>query len=298
MAVSDINIFYDQHVDARHNLAEEFVGHFDFLLWENLKKNLAACERLQRKPFYKIALVCGDATYQSKSKRIAISGYNIVFSDPMARFAFQTNDKEFEGKYCLSNEAFLRGTSKFNLHTLPIFQNRELYIKSLSQDQYHELTSLFDQIEIEHKSVYPFREQLIRNRIFDVIHYVQKLDFTIQNAKTTSNKSLEEQFLKTLEHAFADINGEKRLISKSPSYYAGQLNTTVDHLNKILKTSSGKTTQTIIQERIIEEANVLLRHTSLTVKEIAWCLHFQETAHFQNFYKRQTGSTPIAYRIS
>ena len=67
-------------------------------------------------------------------------------------------------------------------------------------------------------------------------------------------------------------------------------------LNKVLKTSIGKTTQTIIQERIVEEANVFLRHTSLSVKEIAWCLHFLETSHFQNFYKRQTGVTPIQYR--
>lgn len=297
MGVSDINIFYDQYVDGRPPYKEDYMGHFDFFLWKELQKDLSACERLQRKPFYKIALVSGNAVYQSKSKQIAISGYSIIFSDPMARFAFATNDEHFTGKYCVCSETFLRGTSRFGLDTLPIFQNRDIYVKSLSDIQYNELMILFDQIEKEHKSAYPYREQLIRNRIFDVIHYVQKSDEKFYSAVTIGEEGPGERFLKILENAFFKIAKEKMLESKSPSYYAGLLNTTVDNLNKALKIFTGKTTQTIIHERIIEEANVLLRYTNLSVKEIAWRLHFQETSHFQNFYKKQTGCTPLEYRM-
>lgn len=296
MGVSDINIFYDRYVDGESNEAD-FMGHFDVLLWKDLQKDLSACERLQRKPFYKIALVSGNAIYQSKSKEIVISGYTIIFSDPMARFAFRTNDQQFVGKYCICNETFLRGTSRFSLTTLPIFKSRDIYVKSLSDIQYDELMVLFEQIENEYKSAYSYKEQLVRNRIFDVIHYVQKLDEKFYSAVTIGDEGLEERFFKILENAFFGINKEKMLESKSPSYYARLLNTTVDNLNKELKIFTGKTTQTIIHERIIEEANVLLRHTSLSIKEIAWCLHFQETSHFQNFYKRRTGCTPVEYRM-
>lgn len=54
MNSSDINIFYDQYVDGHHSPEDEFLGHFDFLLWKDLQKDLSACERLQRKPFHKI----------------------------------------------------------------------------------------------------------------------------------------------------------------------------------------------------------------------------------------------------
>jgi AraC family transcriptional activator of pobA len=292
----DINIFYDQYVDGRHPPEDGFLGHFNFLSWKNLQKDLTACERLQRKPIYKIALVSGNAIYQSKSAQIPISGYNIIFSDPLSRFSFTTNDKQFEGQYCVFSETFLKGTSQFGLATLPIFQSRDLYVKPLSQVRYNDLLILFTQIQDEHKSAYPYREQLIRNRILDVIHYVQKLDKKFYNVKTTGEESLEERFLKMLENAFFNINKDKILESKSPSYYAGLLNSTVDNLNKALKASRGMTTQAIIQERIIEEANVLLRHTNLSVKEIGWCMHFLETPHFQNFYKKLTGCTPIEYR--
>jgi AraC family transcriptional activator of pobA len=296
MNSSDINIFYDQYVDGHRPPEDGFLGHFDFLLWKDLQKDISACERLQRKPFYKIALVSGTAIYQSMSAQIPISGYNIIFSDPLSRYSFTTNDEQFEGKYCVCSETFLRGTSRFSLATLPIFQSRDLYVKPLSEVRYNDLMILLEQIQNEHTSAYPYREQLIRNRILDVIHYVQKLDENFYKVESTVEESLEERFLKMLENAFFNINMDKILESKSPSYYAGLLNTTVDNLSKVLKASRGKTTQAIIQERIIEEAKVLLKHTSMSVKEIGWCMHFLETSHFQNFYKRLTGYTPIEYR--
>lgn len=297
MSVSDINIFYDQFVEVSHLQQEGFLGHFDFLLWKDLQKDLSACERFQRKPFYKIALVSGKASYRTKSTEIHISGYNIIFSPPLARFAFATDDGQFIGRYCVCSETFLRGMSHFGLATTPIFQDRDIYVKSLSTIQYNELMVLFDQIQDEYRSTYPYKEQVVRNRIFDVIHYVQKLDENFYNPIIITKESIEERFLKLLENAFFNVSKDKMLESKSSSHYAGLLNTTVDNLNKALKSSTGKTTQTIIQERIIEEANVLLRHTHLSVKEIAWCLHFRETSHFQNFYKKLTGSTPIEYRL-
>jgi AraC family transcriptional activator of pobA len=98
---SNINIFYDQYVDGHHPPEDGFLGHFDLLLWKDLQKDLSACKRFQRKPFYKIALVNGNAIYQSKSTQIPISGYNIIFSAPLSRLSFTTNDEQFEGKYCV-----------------------------------------------------------------------------------------------------------------------------------------------------------------------------------------------------
>lgn len=296
MGISNIEKFYAQYVDSSPVQEESFLGHFDFLLWNDLKKDLSACQQLQRKPFYKIALVSGNATYQSKSTQISISGHSIVFSAPLARFAFKTDDPHFIGKYCVCSNTFLRDVNQFNLPILPIFKETDLYVKSLSKTQYEQLMILFDQINADYKSDYPYREQLIRNRVYDVIHYMQKLDERFYKTQTNENISLESRFFLLLENAFLNINTEKMLTSKSPSYYADLLNTTVDNLNNVIKKSTGKTTQSIIHERIIEEANVFLKHTDHSVKEIAWCLHFQETSHFQNFYKRLTGRTPIEYR--
>lgn len=292
----DINNFYDQYVSSELSTKNSFSGHFDFLLWENLQNDLLACERLQRKPFYKISLLQGKAIYESKGQQIPIIGNTIVFSSPLTRFSFKTIDENFEGKYCVCSEYFIRGSSRLSVNNWPVFKDRGIYTHSLNTEQYAELMQLFDDIENEYQSDYPLKEEVIRNRVFDIIHYTQKLDKTLLKIVSKPEESLEDRFFTMLDNAFIGVRPEMPLEDKSPAYFANLLFTSVDQLNKAIKKMTGKTTQELIHERIIEEANVLLKHTTYSIKEIAWTLHFQETSHFQNFYKKRTKCTPLEYR--
>lgn len=296
MQNKEIHHFYDQYVNDDSSVRNNFTGHFDFLLWENLRKDQLACERMQRKPVYKIALLSGAAIYDAKGKQIPVAGNSIVFTSPLSRFGFKTTDENFDGKYCVCSEAFLRGAGRLSLNNWPVFKDRSIHAQSLNDQQFHDLLQLFNEIENENQSDYPLKEELIRNRVFDIIHYTQKLDPSLFDSLTTQEESLEDRFFQILENAFMNIRPELPLEDKSPAYFAQLLYTSVDHLNKTMKKVTGKTTLSLIHERVVEEANILLKHTPHSVKEIAWCLHFQETAHFQNFYKKHTGSTPLEYR--
>lgn len=296
MNKQDIQLFYNQFVDRDQVTQTDYMGHFDLLYWSDLKEDLSACERFQRKPFYKIALLKGHATYHSQGEEIPISGYSIVFTDPLTRSSFYTNDIDFEGIYCICSDSFLRGTAKVNFRNWPVFQERKVFIQSLSPSDYQHMSDLFRQIEDEHASRYPFREQVIRGRIFDIIHYIQKSIFAPVPRFSSNEDRLDQRFLRQLDTDFLDINPGKPLRGKTPLYFATQLNCTVDHLNQTLKKIAGKTTQQLIHERILEEADVMLRHSDYSIKEIAWSLHFQESQHFINFYKKHTDKTPTQYR--
>jgi AraC family transcriptional regulator, transcriptional activator of pobA len=78
--------------------------------------------------------------------------------------------------------------------------------------------------------------------------------------------------------------------------YAERLAIHVNHLNKVLKQSTGKTTTEIISSRIAQEAKILLKHTDWNISEIAYSLGFEEVAHFSNFFKKQTTIAPLAFR--
>jgi len=78
--------------------------------------------------------------------------------------------------------------------------------------------------------------------------------------------------------------------------YADRLSVHVNHLNKVLKEQTGKTTTDLIRSRMIQEAKILLRQTDWTISEIAYSLGFEEVAHFSNYFKKQTASTPLAFR--
>lgn len=53
---------------------------------------------------------------------------------------------------------------------------------------------------------------------------------------------------------------------------------------------------TLITSRITQEAKILLKQTDWNVSEIAYCLGFEEVAHFSNFFRRQTAVSPLAFR--
>ena len=88
----------------------------------------------------------------------------------------------------------------------------------------------------------------------------------------------------------------QKLKLRTANDYAQRLAIHVNHLNKILKENTGKTTTEIIGSRIVQEAKILLKQTSWNVSEIAYSLGFEELAHFSNFFKKRTALTPLAFR--
>jgi AraC family transcriptional regulator, transcriptional activator of pobA len=53
-----------------------------------------------------------------------------------------------------------------------------------------------------------------------------------------------------------------------------------------------------VTERVMAEAARLLRYTDLTVGEISFRVGFTDPLYFSRAFKRQTGSSPQAYRES
>ncbi|MCX2720018.1 helix-turn-helix domain-containing protein [Lentiprolixibacter aurantiacus] len=78
--------------------------------------------------------------------------------------------------------------------------------------------------------------------------------------------------------------------------YASALHITPDHLNRVVKSLSGKTAKEHIQSRILTAARRLLYFTDQSNKEIAYALGFKEPAHFSAFFKKCTGTSPSHFR--
>lgn len=89
-----------------------------------------------------------------------------------------------------------------------------------------------------------------------------------------------------------DLIDQNYTTLKRPSAYADLLNITTKHLNKMVKTTSGKTTSDLINERLLLEAKRLLTYGELTVQEIAYELGFEDASYFSRFFKKKTGESP------
>ena len=102
--------------------------------------------------------------------------------------------------------------------------------------------------------------------------------------------------MELLERRFPIESTLQQVGLRSPLDFAGQLGVHVNHLNRALKETTGKTTSQLIAERVTQEARALLKHTDWNISEIAWCLGFEELSNFTNFFKKNAASSPGSFR--
>jgi AraC-like DNA-binding protein len=71
---------------------------------------------------------------------------------------------------------------------------------------------------------------------------------------------------------------------------------TAKHLSKVVRQTSGKSANDLIDEYVALEAKALLKSTNMTVEQIADELNFPSQSFFGKYFKRVTGSSPSEYR--
>jgi AraC-like DNA-binding protein len=185
-----------------------------------------------------------------------------------------------------------------DIEKLPIFSPQSDFVFQITSQQYQEINYLFERMHAEIKSDYTYKYDLLRNYVLELIHYGQKLQpvkpSLLQINASTRIFSL---FIELLERQFPIENTTQVLQLKTAKDFADTLRVHVNHLNKVLKETTGKTTTEIIASRVSQEAKILLKQTPWNISEIAYTLGFEEVAHFSNFFKKQTKLSPAAYRL-
>ncbi len=103
---------------------------------------------------------------------------------------------------------------------------------------------------------------------------------------------LVNSFYSLLNQQFPVDSPENSLKLLTPAHFADQLHVHVNHLNSVVKKFSGKSTRTIIHERIVTEAKALLRNTNWNIAEIAYSLGFEYPSHFNKYFKQFASVAP------
>lgn len=251
-----------------------------------------------RRKYYKISLIRGRNRAEYADKTIRIEKNALLFATPKVPYHWIPEDSVQTGSFCVFTEDFMSKDRPRNiLEELPIFQPGAVPLFEIDDELADEIELLYGKIKKEIDSDYAFKYDLIRNYVAELIHYGQKLqpaaELPVGNDASLRVVSL---FLELLERQFPIESTDRRLQLKTAKDYADRLAVHVNHLNKKLKESTGKTTTEIIAERVVQEAKILLRQTRWNVSEIAYALGFEEIAHFSNFFKKKTALTPIEFR--
>ncbi|MBM7417984.1 AraC-like DNA-binding protein [Chryseobacterium sp. JUb44] len=112
----------------------------------------------------------------------------------------------------------------------------------------------------------------------------------------TDSILLKKNHKSTLAQNFKELIDMKFKEWKLPKEYANEMCITPHYLSTISKAKFGKSAGTIIKERIILEAERLLKSTDLTVNEIGGRLGFSDKSNFNKYFKKYMYCTPEAFR--
>ncbi len=291
--------FYKHKFDAAPKSLSRKREHFNvFRMEEILMQNRKTPVKYTRRNFYKISLIRGHSLFHYADKSIETSGSTLIFFNPQVPHTWEPLSDETTGFLCIFNEVFFTDNLRINLKDLPMFipGNKPSY--ELQNAQSTELERIFENILTNLSSAYRLKYDLIRNYIVEILHFALKMQpsesvYQHYNA----NARITSVFMDLLERQFSIEVPHQQPSLRSPRDFADKLSVHVNHLNRAIKETTGKTTSNFIAERVVTEAKALLKHSSWNISEISYSLGFEDIAHFDNFFKKQTLITPSAYRI-
>lgn len=134
----------------------------------------------------------------------------------------------------------------------------------------------------EYANFFLLRSEILRGylKIF-LIYLTRQFEKTNQQPAQSRNIELMRKFLSLIEKNYA----QKRMVTD----YAEELVVTPNYLNEVVKKISGFPASHHIQQRIVLEAKRQAAFSNVTMKEIAYNLGFDDTAHFSKFFKNASG---------
>lgn len=276
------------------------IGHFNVFdtaqtIQELKQKSLMP---YNRRSYYKISLIKGKNRAEYADKVIQIENNALLFGSPKVPYHWVPLEEKQAGSFCVFTDEFLiKNKSGIVIDELPLFKSGGVPIFEVSEEKSQEIENILKKMEKELASDYAYKYDLIRNYVLELIHYGQKLQpSTINNPQQDASARIISLFIELLERQFPIESNAQQLTLRSAKEYAERLAIHVNHLNKVLKENTGKTTTEIISSRITQEAKILLKQSDWSVSEIAYCLGFEEVAHFSNFFKKHSSFTPLAFR--
>ncbi|OON70307.1 helix-turn-helix domain-containing protein [Hymenobacter sp. CRA2] len=272
------------------------VGHFNVFPLSDLRG--LPPMTFTRRAYHKITL-CRGRSQVEYADRSPYRGRNTVFLvTPRVPYRWLPLTEVPEGYCCLFDDAFLLpARTGAVLAELPIFQPGAYPVWEVSARDGAALEAVFQKMAHELTSGYSYKYDLLRTYVWELIHLVQKLQPAAAPLAThNAAERVAAQFTALLEQQFPRHSPQPPLRLRTAVDYANQLAVHVNHLNRVLKETTGYTTTTLISNRLFQEAKILLQHTTWSISEIGDSLDFADVAHFCTFFKRHAGQTPREFR--
>lgn len=164
-------------------------------------------------------------------------------------------------------------------------------IFDLEETKFQDFSYKFAKIKDETESQSPFCLEVSRLYILQILYdYNRVCELCLLN----SDKLINRQY--QVMYAFRKLVDKNFHQYKTVKEYAGLMYLSSKYLSECVKNQTGISALALIQNRIMLEAELLLKYATLSVKNISDKLGFTSTSSFSRFFKSVKGVSPIHYR--
>lgn len=254
-----------------------------------------------RRDYYKICLSSasgkGKGTLIYDEQEILLHPPCLIFTNPSVPASIEITYTHANRYGVIFNKQFIESQIPSDVqYASPLFNPTVHPIVNLTEEERDRLHMYFGEMQRLQESDYPYKWDMIRNILQLVIHEGVRLQQDQIAQSGAVRDRLVNAFYTLLNQQFPVDSPENSLKLLTPAHFADQLHVHVNHLNSVVKKDSGKSTRTIIHERIVTEAKALLRNTNWNIAEIAYALGFEYPSHFNKYFKQFASVAPMEFR--
>ncbi|MCD7971725.1 MAG: helix-turn-helix domain-containing protein [Candidatus Azobacteroides sp.] len=252
-----------------------------------------------RRHYFLIILSIGESKVHYDDHTFHLDGVYLLLLNPQVPYSTEIVSENQTGYSCVFTETFIQPIMRLeSLQQSPLFKVNATPVFKLDAQRQARLTGIFDAMILHETTDYLYKDDLMRTYIQQIVHEALQMR-PAEHFIQYNNASLRivQHFMEMLERQFPIEHPNEPLQFKKAQDYATSLALHVNSLNRAVREVTGKSTTTIIAERITAEAISLLRYTDWSIADIAYALGFEYPNYFSNFLKKVTGNSPKFYRI-
>jgi AraC family transcriptional activator of pobA len=196
-----------------------------------------------------------------------------------------------KGKVLTMSTSFLENFFTNSHNALMTFNSTQVVTEFDKSDSFEATSFFIDNLHREMKEDLPEKKLVLQcyfNLLLSLTYRLLLKKSKKLSVPDSRNTRYFKDFQKSIQQAYTPM--------KSIKQYAGELNITSVHLNRICQATVGKPALQIVNEFLVLEAEKFLKYTDLHVSEIAYRLNFEDPAYFSRFFKKHAGTSPKQFR--
>lgn len=245
--------------------------------------------------FFFLIITNGSASLETSYAAKGLNVGMLIVQTPSSRSTLQHMSSDFEMTVLYIEPAFfdslLSGQPLYERIACYLGKN-ELPIVALTnrQSDYLQKAMQLFTYQQERKSVY--QDGILRYLCGVVLLQMADI-FEAKAPQDTENLKRQKDLFRQFKKLLMTNYRQQHTIA----FYADQLHISNAYLSRIIKSVTGRTVLSHINELLCADACRLLECTNMDIKEIANLLGFTSQSAFGKFFMRQQKTTPLKYRM-